>query len=87
VVHKIGAELTWGYDRSDWLAPWTIRGAGVDVGFTPFHERRARTNLGVVASEVHQCFGTYRGTVTADDGTTADVDGLVGWAEEARNRW
>ena len=44
-------------------------------------------NLGVVANETHQCFGRMSGTVTADDGTAIDVDGLDGWAEEAANRW
>ena len=54
---------------------------------TPFHERAARTQLGVVANETHQCFGTLAGWATDDQGDRVDLDGLVGWAEEARNRW
>lgn len=86
-VHKIGDELTWTYDRTDWTKPWRIGGPRVDVTFHPFHERAARTSLGVVASETHQCFGHFAGRVRADDGAWVDVDGLTGWAEEARNRW
>ncbi|MBX6752235.1 MAG: DUF2804 domain-containing protein [Micromonosporaceae bacterium] len=86
-LHKIGDELQWTYDRSDWLRPWRIRGARVDVEFHPFHERIARTNLGIVANETHQCFGHFTGWAKADDGQRIDLDGLVGWAEEARNRW
>lgn len=86
-LHKIGADLEWTYDRGDWLAPWAIRGEGVDVTFTPFHERVAKTNLLVLAGETHQCFGHFVGTVLDSNGASVSVDGLVGWAEEARNRW
>jgi hypothetical protein len=37
--------------------------------------------------EVHQCFGTWSGRIVTDDGTAVQVDGLRGFAEEARNRW
>ncbi|WP_328477376.1 DUF2804 domain-containing protein [Actinoplanes sp. NBC_00393] len=86
-LHKIGEELTWVYDRNDWRAPWRIHGSRVDVRFTPFHERVARTNLGVLASETHQCFGTFTGWALTADDRKIDLDGLTGWAEEARNRW
>lgn len=86
-LHKIGADLTWEYDRTDWLRPWRIHGPGVDVRFEPFHERIAGTNLGLVANETHQCFGGFSGWVEGDGGERFDVGGLTGWAEEARNRW
>ncbi|MEU4644521.1 DUF2804 domain-containing protein [Micromonospora sp. NPDC023814] len=86
-LHKISADLTWRYDRTDWLRPWRITGDRVNVEFHPFHERVARTNLGVLANETHQCFGHFTGWAQTDDGERTDLDGLVGWAEEARNRW
>ncbi|MEU6076965.1 DUF2804 domain-containing protein [Micromonospora sp. NPDC047074] len=86
-LHKIGADLVWSYDRADWLRPWRIVGDGVDVRFAPFHERVARTNLGVVANETHQCFGHFSGWACTTDGDRVDLDGLAGWAEEAQNRW
>jgi hypothetical protein len=81
-LRTIDDDLRWSYDRTDWLRPWRITGEGVDVTFTPFHERIDRTNLLVVASEIHQCFGTFTGQVLDQR-----VDGVTGWAEEARNRW
>jgi hypothetical protein len=89
VVHKEPATLRWQYDSSDWLRPWRIRsGDGrVDLAFEPEHERAARTNLLVVSNETHQCFGTWTGWMSTDDGERVPVDGAVGWAEEARNRW
>jgi hypothetical protein len=86
-LHKIGADLRWEYDRTDWLKPWRMTGQGVDVTFEPFHERVAKTNLGVVAGETHQCFGRFSGWARGADGRRVDLDGLTGWAEEARNRW
>ncbi|MEV4068477.1 DUF2804 domain-containing protein [Nonomuraea fuscirosea] len=86
-LHKIGARLEWVYDRSDWMRPWRVEGDGVEVEFTPFHEKVSRTELGVVGSETHQCFGHFGGRVRADDGGWVGLDGLTGWAEEARNRW
>ncbi|MFC7495332.1 MULTISPECIES: DUF2804 domain-containing protein [unclassified Nocardioides] len=86
-LHKIDADLVWEYDRADWQRPWRIHGDGVDATFTPFHEKVSRTNLGVVANETHQCFGHWSGWAAADDGERVPLDGLVGWAEEARNRW
>jgi hypothetical protein len=86
-LHKLHDEVGWEYDASDWLRPWRIQGARVDVTFTPFHERAARTDLLVVASETHQCFGHFAGWGVDDGGERVSLDGLVGWAEEARNRW
>ena len=86
-LHKIDEDLTWSYDRGRWDAPWRIRGHRVDVTFAPFHVRAERTNLGLIASTTHQGFGRFAGHVLDDDQSRVAVDGLVGWAEEAVNRW
>lgn len=86
-AHKISDELVWEYDRTDWRRPWRIHGPRLDATVTPFHERADRTNLGLVANETHQCFGQWSGWAATDDGERVPLDGLVGWAEEARNRW
>ena len=86
-LHKLGAELRWDFDSSDWLRPWTITGDRVELTFTPFHDRYAKTALGVVHTETHQCFGTYRGTVTDDSGAAVPIEALLGWAEFVKNRW
>ncbi|XVU22518.1 DUF2804 domain-containing protein [Actinoplanes sp. CA-054009] len=86
-LHKISEDLTWNYDRSDWLRPWHLHGTRADIRFEPFHERVARTNLTVLASETHQCFGRFTGWALDDNDKKVDLDGLTGWAEEARNRW
>lgn len=87
VLHKHHSPLRWTYDRTDWLAPWTIRGPHVDVVFHPDHLRRAHTNALLVRTTTHQAFGTFTGWVADSAGERHVVDGLVGWAEEADNRW
>ena len=54
---------------------------------TPSFDRYDVTDLKVLKMEVHQCFGTWSGTVVTDDGETVAFDGILGFAEEARNRW
>lgn len=90
VATKIGDDLLFEYDSSDFMRPWRIRTAGsdaVDLEFVPFFERVAKTNALIVRSEVHQMIGRFRGRVTTAAGETLAVDGLVGWAEEHRARW
>lgn len=80
-------ELTWDYDRADWSRPWHITGPNVDATLTPSHVRSATTNIGIIASSVHQAFGSWTGTAIDSAGEQYRLDGLTGWAEEAKNRW
>ncbi len=86
-LHKISADLDWTYDRRDYLAPWRIRGGGLDVTFEPFFDKVTRTNLGVLANATDQCFGHYRGRFAPAGGEVVEFDSILGWAEDVRNRW
>ncbi len=92
-VHKLG-QVDFTYDPADFKRPWRMlasngpsRTRGLDLEFTPFVERVAKINLGVIASEVHQLFGRYRGTARTDDGEVIRIDDLIGFAEEHHARW
>lgn len=84
---KIGQELRWDYSWDEPLRPWRISGSGVDVTLTPEHDRYDDTDLKIVKMEVHQCFGTWSGTIRDEHGDTIAIEGIDGFAEEARNRW
>jgi len=84
---KIGKELDWDYRWDDPTQPWRLRSDGVDLTLTPYFDRYDNTDLTVIKMEVHQCFGTWSGTVRDADGHDHHVDGIDGFAEEARNRW
>jgi hypothetical protein len=86
-LHKIGDELQWEYDPSDYLRPWHVRGGTLDATLEPFHDKVTRTNLGVVASRTDQCFGWWSGTFVTEAGETIRFEKILGWAEDVHNRW
>ena len=87
-VHKLG-QVDFSYDPTDFMRPWRMVSPDgrLDLEFVPFLERKAKTNLLVITSKVHQMFGRYRGTVKADDGEIIAIDGLIGFAEEHQAQW
>lgn len=87
-VHKLG-DVAFDYAGGDFMRPWrfTDDDKRLDLTFTPFKERTARTNLGVIFSEVHQMFGRYNGRAVLDDGSALEIRDLIGFAEEHRARW
>ena len=87
-VHKLGA-VRFDYDSSDYNQPWKFSDeeGRLSLEMQPFLERLARTDLKLIFSEVHQMFGRYYGTVTADSGEVIQIEGLIGFAEEHQARW
>lgn len=87
---KLSEELVWDYSWDDPMQPWGVRTPGsdqVDVTLTPTFDRYDVTDVKLLKMEVHQCFGTWSGRVVGDDGVPVEIDGIRGFAEEARNRW
>ncbi|MBP7689122.1 MAG: DUF2804 domain-containing protein [Thermoflexales bacterium] len=87
-LHKF-AQVDFNYSSQDFKRPWkmTSPDGRLDLEFTPFIERVAKTNLAIITSEVHQMFGRYQGTLITDDGEALHLDGLIGWAEEHQAHW
>ncbi len=88
-LHKIGRELAWTYDWDHPMGPWRVvdpEGA-IDLVLTPRLDRHSRTNALLLRTEVHQVFGTWSGTVRAEDGRELRLEDAQGFAEEARNTW
>ncbi len=87
-IHKLGA-VQFDYQSGDYMQPWrfTDDEGRLDLTFTPFKDRTARTNLGIITSEVHQMFGRYSGRAVLDDGKPLEIQDLIGFAEEHHARW
>ena len=87
-LHRVREPVRFRYDPRDFTRPWRLRApsGAVDLRFEPVFERRARVSLGVLSTEVHQCFGFYEGTVRAGE-SELRVERLFGWAEEHAARW
>lgn len=86
---KLGRELTWDYDWDAPLRPWHVSDPGgqLDIVLTPRFDKHSKSQGRTRASETHQVFGTWSGRLATDDGLTLDLDGLQGFAEEARQSW
>lgn len=87
-VNKIGI-VDFKYDNKDFNKPWQMssRDERLNLEFSPFFERVAKTDLKVLSSEVHQMFGRYKGIVALDNGQKLEVKDLIGWIEEHHAKW
>lgn len=88
-LHKIGQLVRFDHQR-DLMQPWTVHTPDSDcvqLTFTPQYERVAKSNLLVVASEVHQMLGRFQGQVRIDDGEPIGLSDAFGWVEEHWARW
>ena len=67
--------------------PWHVHTSdgNLDLTFHPLSERFENINLGLVASRLHQPFGTYKGVLKAE-GKIMEVE-LFGFCEEHYAKW
>jgi hypothetical protein len=89
-LEKLGEDVQFTYDPAHFMAPWRLcstKTRQVDLVFTPFFERVAKTDLAVLRSEVHQMIGRFSGTLTSAAGLVYPIENLVGWAEDHHARW
>jgi hypothetical protein len=87
---KLSEDITFAYDSQNCMAPWHLHTSAtdrVDLTFTPFYERIAKTDALLIRSEVHQMIGHFRGTLKPDQGDTLQIDGAIGWAEDHHASW
>ena len=90
-LNKIGEDLRWDYDTSDFMKAWRIytpNSPDVDLTFHPTYERRDERSDsdGSYRRAVSQCFGHFTGSVAGPLGPIR-IDGLFGWAEELQATW
>jgi hypothetical protein len=89
-LSKLGSELTWDYDWDDPMRPWRVvdPGGQLDAVLTPRFDKHSKVDASPdLGSETHQVFGTWSGRLVTDDGVALELEGLQGFAEEARQRW
>lgn len=87
---KISEDMVFEYNPQNFMEPWSIKTSitdKVDLKFTPFFERIAKTNLVLIKSEVHQMVGYFSGTIITDEGENISIDRLLGCSEEHFGQW
>ena len=87
-IHKL-EQVKFDYTPGDYMKPWEFTDTEklLELTFTPFKDRLAQTNLGIITSKVHQMFGRYNGYVISDEGERIQVKNLIGFAEEHYAKW
>lgn len=89
-VFKIKSDVAFDYDVEDLFKPWHIYTKSsdeIELEFYPIFERRAKNNLILVSSEIHQMIGKFKGFVRGENGSLYIVEDALGWSEEHRARW
>lgn len=87
---KIGEDVAFTYNRANFMQPWAIHSKSsnqVNLTFTPFFERIAKTDVKLVTSEVHQLVGYYHGTIALPDGKILTIQQMLGCIEEHVAKW
>ena len=87
---KIHEDVLFTYDRENFMAPWTIKtkfSNDVNLTFTPFFERVAKTDVKLVRSEVHQLIGYFDGTIRLHDNSVLQIRQMLGSTEEHNAKW
>lgn len=86
---KLGNELDWQYDWDAPMEPWHIvdPGGQLDVTLHATYDKHTKLPGRDKGSETHQVFGTFSGRIRTDDGVELELDGIQGFAEEARQEW
>ena len=87
-AHKLD-RVEFHFDESDYLKPWRVSSNDkrLELIFSPTVDRFSRTDLGLIKSVQHQCFGFFSGTARLDDGTELKLTDFPGFAEDVYNRW
>lgn len=89
-LQRLAEDVAFDYDPQNFMQPWhlhTTFSPAVDLTFTPFYERVAKTDYWLLRSEVHQMIGKFSGTLRAQDGRVFAIADAIGWAEEHNARW
>lgn len=77
------------YDRNDLMQPWSVTSGdgAVALDFQPEGRHRERLNLGLFASNFHQIFGRFSGSIRVPGGASLEVRDLYGFVEEQYAKW
>jgi len=87
---KLSEDINFDYDTHNFMSPWHLHTSitdRVNLIFTPFYERVAKTDALLIRSEVHQMIGKFHGTLKSDESDPIQVDYAIGWAEDHHARW
>src|SRR5699024_1516436 len=76
--------LTFHFNPHNYMEEWQVTSpsGSVDLSFTPFFERLAKTDIKIVTSSVHHLVGHYKGSITLPQGKKIILTNLLGCIED-----
>ncbi|MFJ7969992.1 DUF2804 domain-containing protein [Psychrobacillus sp. NPDC096389] len=87
---KIHEDLMFTYDTNNFMLPWKVKtkfSNEVDLTFTPFFHRTAKTDIKLASSEIQQMIGYYNGKIQLENGPTLHIREMLGCIEEQKAKW
>ena len=77
------------YDRDAILQTWHVRSANdaVKLSFTPHGKHSEQLNLGLLATDFHQIFGRFEGTIRLPNDELITISNVWGFVEHQFSRW
>jgi hypothetical protein len=87
-LHKVDT-VAFDYDQRDLMKPWRLRSADgrVALDFAPEGMHVERLNALVLATNFHQLFGRFSGTLTTAAGESIAIDRMLGFCEDHYAKW
>jgi hypothetical protein len=88
-LYKIPTDMIFEFDIRNPVKPWKIfskDSRAIELTLTPEYHRHAVSNLGIIASGVHQMLGRFDGIIRVGRNEYA-IEGASGWAEDHVARW
>ena len=75
--------------KEDYLSPWTFTSSDkrFEMKFEPIIDRHSNSNILIIASNQHQVFGLFTGTIILDAGEKIKIKNFLGFAEKVVNKW
>lgn len=88
-LDKVSFNIPKSGEKFEYEKPWTFTSNDnrFNMNFTPIIDRKDCTSVGVIASDQHQVFGRFTGTVVLDDGRKIEIKDFLGFAERVMNKW
>lgn len=88
-IAKVIFEIPQRNGKDDFMSPWRFTSPDhrFEMTFEPQLNRKAKTDLLLLASDQNQVFGLFSGTAVLDDGRVLRIRDFPGFAEKVMNRW
>lgn len=89
-IIKLSENIIYNYDKNDYMKNWFLKteiSDRVNLEFTPFYERIAKSDLKIIKSEVHQMFGYFNGYIRDKDNNKIIFKNIIGCAEDHFGQW